>query len=197
MDLVASAAATAERLLVTLPRRWAHVQAVAARAAELVEVLAESDRSAVVAAAWLHDVGYAPDIAATGFHPLDGARFVASQGDFADVVAQLVAHHTGATVEAIERGLGEELATFPAPPRRLLDVVTAADVLTGPDGLPVKPAERVAEILRRYPEDDPVHRAVAQSGPGLIATANRVLARLADVRLGAASVGSVGDPQSH
>jgi hypothetical protein len=31
-----------------------------------------------VAAAWLHDIGYAPAIAesGTGFHPLDGARYL-------------------------------------------------------------------------------------------------------------------------
>jgi hypothetical protein len=28
----------------------------------------------LVAAAILHDVGYAPDLATTGFHPLDAAR---------------------------------------------------------------------------------------------------------------------------
>ncbi|WP_406239339.1 hypothetical protein [Nocardia sp. NBC_01009] len=27
-------------------------------------------------AAWLHDIGYAPDIARIGFHPVDGAEFL-------------------------------------------------------------------------------------------------------------------------
>jgi HD superfamily phosphodiesterase len=32
----------------------------------------------VVTAAWLHDIGLAPDLRDTGFHPLDGARFLTS-----------------------------------------------------------------------------------------------------------------------
>jgi HD superfamily phosphodiesterase len=28
------------------------------------------------AAAWLHDIGYSPEIAVSGFHPLDGARYL-------------------------------------------------------------------------------------------------------------------------
>ena len=31
-------------------------------------------------AAVLHDVGYAPDVAITGFHPLDGARHLSRSG---------------------------------------------------------------------------------------------------------------------
>ena len=56
-----------------LPRRWAHTQGVAATARGLAPVLGP-DADLVTAAAWLHDIGYAPDVAATGFHPLDGAR---------------------------------------------------------------------------------------------------------------------------
>ena len=56
----------------------------------------------------------------------------------------------------------------------MLDVLTVADMLTGPDGSPVIPANRVAEILTRYPEADPVHRAVSRSGPDLITAAERV-----------------------
>ena len=42
-----------------LPRRWAHVQGVAKKAERVAASLALSD-GALVAAAWLHDVGYAP-----------------------------------------------------------------------------------------------------------------------------------------
>jgi HD superfamily phosphodiesterase len=47
----------------------AHVQAVAARAAELAASVEPVDRALLVAAAWLHDIGYAPDLIVTGFHP--------------------------------------------------------------------------------------------------------------------------------
>ena len=30
----------------------------------------------MTAAAWLHDIGYAPAVDDTGFHPLDGARYL-------------------------------------------------------------------------------------------------------------------------
>ena len=34
----------------------------------------------LVAAAWLHDIGYAPELVETGFHPLDGARYLRREG---------------------------------------------------------------------------------------------------------------------
>jgi putative nucleotidyltransferase with HDIG domain len=58
-----------------LPRRWGHVQAVAAKAESLRPLLGE-DADLLVVAAWLHDIGYAPDVQDTGFHPLDGARYL-------------------------------------------------------------------------------------------------------------------------
>ena len=42
-----------------LPRRWAHVQGVAAQARGLAPVLG-TDADLLQAAAWLHDIGYAP-----------------------------------------------------------------------------------------------------------------------------------------
>lgn len=42
-----------------LPRRWAHVQGVAAKADRVATSLALTSE-ALVAVAWLHDVGYAP-----------------------------------------------------------------------------------------------------------------------------------------
>lgn len=51
------------------------------------------------------------------------------------------------------------LAEFAEPPELLLDVLTCADMTTGPDGSRVRATDRVSEILSRYPEDDPVHRA--------------------------------------
>ena len=58
-----------------LPRRWAHVQGVAARARSLAPVLG-ADAGLLEAAAWLHDIGYAPGLAVTSLHALDGARYL-------------------------------------------------------------------------------------------------------------------------
>jgi HD-GYP domain-containing protein (c-di-GMP phosphodiesterase class II) len=60
----------ARKLLeIPLPRRWAHVQGVAARARTLAPILGE-DADLLEAAAWLHDIGYSPELVETGFHPL-------------------------------------------------------------------------------------------------------------------------------
>lgn len=171
----------AEAYLAQLPRRWAHTIGVAEAADRLSLVLPVVMRPAAVAGAWLHDVGYAPSIAATGFHPLDGARFLREQG-LPCVVVALVAHHTGAGVEADERGMSEELAQIPTPPRRLLDVLTCADLTTGPTGRPVRAQERIAEILTRYPPGHPVHRAVTRSEPDLLAAVERVQRRAASIK---------------
>ena len=80
-----------------LPRRWAHVQGVASKAEHVAASLALSDE-ALVAAAWLHDVGYAPEVTDTGFHPLDGARYLAGAG-VPERVVNLVARHSYAILE--------------------------------------------------------------------------------------------------
>lgn len=176
-DLVTKAEALSATLVAPLGRRWAHVQQVAVRARELVPAVPTEDRTVLIAAAWLHDVGYSAQIAKTGFHALDGARLLADEG-WPPVVVQLVAHHTGAWSEAVERGLSAELGEFPRPPAELLDALTTADMTTGPDGVPLRAEERLVEILSRYGPESPVHRAVTRSAPELLAAVRRVDQRL-------------------
>ncbi len=171
---VARAKAVSTGLLAGLGRRWLHVQAVAARAEELSAGLEPHDRATVVAAAWLHDIGYAPDLALTGLHPLDGATYLSDQGFPAEIVS-LVAYHTGAEYEAEERGLLDQLRAFALPPSSLLDTLTAADMTVGPGGELVSAEERINEILRRYEPTHPVHRAVSSSAGDLIAVVARTL----------------------
>lgn len=169
------ARAIAEVRLADLPHRWAHVRGVAATAERLVVGLDAVDAEAVVTAAWLHDVGYAPSVRSTGFHPIDGAVFVRVEG-FSAAVVSLVAYHTGAVFEARERGLSDALAEFTEPPSVLLDVLTCADMMTCPQGSPVRAEDRITEILSRYPDGDPVHRAIGRAAPSLLAAAARVSA---------------------
>ncbi len=76
----------------------------------------------------LHDLGKSPSLRDTGFHALDGARFLARRGPFpADVIA-LVAHHTGAHSEAIEHGLHRQLARMGTPDPTQLALLSAADL---------------------------------------------------------------------
>lgn len=111
MESIASwARRTAEELLSPLGRRWAHVAAVGA-AAERIAPAFGPDGETLIAAAFLHDIGYAPEIAATGFHRLDGARFVRAHGE--ERIARIVAHHSGARLEAEPREIDGYCDEFP------------------------------------------------------------------------------------
>ena len=70
---------TSEQWLSPLGRRWTHVQRVVDLADEVGMTFGEG-RETLVAAAYLHDIGYAPEFAKTGFHPLDGGRFIRDRG---------------------------------------------------------------------------------------------------------------------
>lgn len=130
MGLVEQAAELARQLVEPLGRRWNHVQAVAERAQELSHAVSESDRTTLIAAAWLHDIGYSPRIGLSCFHPLDGARFLRDE-DWPDVVVRLVAHHSAARYEAPERDMVAELAEFPFVVSALQDALDTADLPTG------------------------------------------------------------------
>ncbi len=118
-----------------LPRRWAHTRGVAERAVEVRQVLG-IEASLLIAAATLHDVGYAPRLAVTGFHPLDGARFLRDEHGADERLVRLVANHSFALLEAEERGLREVLAReFPLLEEPLLvDALVYCDMTTTPDG---------------------------------------------------------------
>lgn len=162
--------------------RWRHVRAVADEAHALSAGLTEHETDSVIAAAWVHDIGYAPELAITGLHALDGARHLQRLGFPADVVA-LVAFHTGAMWEADERGLLDALSAIDPPPEHLLDTLTTADLSIGPAGHPVPAEDRLVEILARYEPQHPVHRAVRRSEQDLIAAVERTHARLRELRV--------------
>ena len=169
---VKQARVVAETLLVALPDRLMHVRAVVAAAESLRGHFDATTGDCLVAAAWLHDIGYAPSLRVTGFHPVDGATFARREG-FDELVVSLVAFHSGAPTEARERGISG-LSAFSAPPQRVLDALTFCDLTTGPDGSVVSPADRLDEVLERYGPDDPVHRAVDSARGELLAAVDRV-----------------------
>lgn len=71
----AGAEARAKALLGAGSGRWQHVAGVAsAAAAAAADPVADREAQLLIAAAWLHDIGYAVELAETGIHPLDGAR---------------------------------------------------------------------------------------------------------------------------
>src|SRR5438270_4113840 len=99
MHVVELAAQRAASLLAPLGNRWLHVQGVAEKAFRVGQVLKEEDRLYLLAAAYLHDIGYAPSLKKTGFHPLDGANYVL-EAFSNERLASLVAHHSEAHFEA-------------------------------------------------------------------------------------------------
>jgi hypothetical protein len=179
VDLPAWAEQQAAALLANLGDRWKHVRAVAAQVRQVSAAVAPEDLPYLIAAAWLHDVGYAPPLNRLGFHPVDGARYLRQQGQ--ERLASLVAYHSGARFEAEERGLVEELAEFAPEDGPLLDALTYADMTTGPAGERMVLEERIAEILDRYPPDDPVHCANRRARAALQEAVDRTLARLGAV----------------
>lgn len=184
MDLVTEARSIAAKLLgEDLPRRWRHVQAVGAKAAHVSAFLDESDQDVLVASAWLHDIGYAPSLAGTGFHPLDGGRWLRSQG-LDDRVACLVAHHTCALLEADERGLAAELAAeFEREESETADALWYCDATTGPDGQNLDVLDRLDEIRTRYGPDAIVTRFIDRAEPQIVAAVQRTRTRLAEAGL--------------
>ncbi|NEA72793.1 HD domain-containing protein [Streptomyces sp. SID13588] len=165
-----------------LPRRWAHSLGVAKRARSLRSILG-GDAELMEAAAVLHDIGYSPAIAATGFHPLDGARFLREQEGADERVVRLVAHHSCALLEAEERGLRQELeAEFPQERRALVDALIFCDMTTTPDGTPTTSIERVDEIVHRYGSDTIVGRFIQRAAPEIQAATHRVETRLLQAR---------------
>jgi hypothetical protein len=189
------AEATARRLLAkSLPRRWAHTQGVAAAARTLTPVLGR-DSDLLTAAAWLHDIGYAPDVADTGFHPLDGARHLRDAEGAGGMLCRLVAHHSCAINEAAERGLALEMTREFQPARRdLAEALTYCDMTTSPDGQRLQIEQRLAEIRARYGPGHLVSRTIGRSEPQLTRAVSRVTGRLAassSPSAGAASPGRV------
>lgn len=156
-SLSAWSRSTAQGYLEPLGRRWLHVAAVGALAERIAPAFGD-DGETLIAAAYLHDIGYAPELAATGFHPLDGGRFVRAQG-YEDL-ARLVAHHSGGRREAELRGFDGYCDEFPFGNGPLDHALTFCDLTTGPDGSPVSLARRVGEITERYGSDHVVARAI-------------------------------------
>jgi len=178
--LVVAARTLSRELLGHLPLRLRHSSAVAARSIELNDGFAADDSEALSAAAWLHDIGYAPTIRDTGFHPLDGARYLLAVG-WLDRVCGLVAYHSGAIFVASAWDLVDELAEFECETGPVADVLTYADQTVGPRGQPMTIDHRIADMLRRHGPASPNARAHEQRGRYLREVADRVEARRPDV----------------
>ena len=173
-----TAAELSRRLLGDETRRLQHVAGVA-DCAEKVATALVVEAEVLVSAAWLHDVGYAPDARDTGLHSLDGARYLQSRGTEPTIV-NLVAHHSCALLEAEERGLEEVLLSeFPFDASFPHAELCYCDMTTGPDGQRMDVMDRLAEIKSRYGPEDVVTRFITRAEPEVVATVRQVERRLA------------------
>jgi hypothetical protein len=93
-------------------------------------------------------------------------------------LAALVAHHSKSIHEAHVRGLASELRRFPAERGPVADTLIWADMTTTPQGRPTNAADRLAEILVRYPSGEPVHQAIEAATADILAAVRRTDARL-------------------
>ncbi len=170
------AAQVAAQYLEPLGNRWKHVQAVAQVACALQPAFSPSDGAYLLAAAYLHDVGYAPELVVTGFHPLDGAIYLRSLG--MERLACLVAHHSGACFEAELRGLAKELAAYPRERSAVADALTYCDQMCDAIGRRVTFRERQSDIHRRYGSTHIVSQASTRAYPSLTLSVARTVRRL-------------------
>lgn len=159
-----------------LPLLWAHVQGAARRARQL-RPLSGRDADLLEAAAILHDIGYAPDLAYTDFHPLDGAVFLGSI-DAPVRLVDLVAHHSYALLEADLRALSDELTDYHDERGSIRDALWYCDLTTAPNGDAVDARERIAEIKQRYRPDDVMTQFILRASGELLAATDRTSRRL-------------------
>ena len=155
----AEAQALALELLGEVGSRWPHVRSAGLMAARLGRLFDAEEAALLVAAATLHDVGYSPMAARTGFHPLDGALHLRSLG-MPERLVSLVAHHSEADMLGAAHGVHDLAARFPRERSLLADALVYADMHSAPDGRVIPAEERLADIGRRRP--DPVEALRAQ-----------------------------------
>ena len=172
--------------------RWTHTRAVAAQAAAVAAVVTAEQAPALLAAAWLHDIGYAEQLRDTGFHPLDGARFLRARG-WDTLVVGLVAQHSGARYVAEVRGLSAELDEFGDPASThgaLPDALTYADQTISAHGQVVDVQTRLDDMLLQHGPDSPNARCHHLRAPAIRAA----VARTGDRLLLRAAAGRARDP---
>ncbi len=97
-------------------------------------------------AALLHDIGYIPEAAHTGFHPLDGYNFLLQRGY--PQLAKLICAHSSSPEEALLRNIGplDESNDI------IAKLITFWDVQVKQGGEIVSYTERIRDILAKKSE---------------------------------------------
>ena len=172
-----------EKLAGPLPDRWRHVQGVVARARAVAGSLRlpPVEHDLLVAGAAVHDIGLAPDVAATKASFLDGARWLAEQGAPARLV-DLVAHCDCGQVEAALQGHEAEYARYRDERSPTRDALWYCCLTTGADGAPVSVDERIAAWATTYADDAVITRYAVLARDELLAAVARTEDRLRAVQ---------------
>lgn len=146
--------------------RLQHSLVAGRQASRLATALTDpADRAAVIVGALVHDIGYSPLITGVGWHPLDGARWLAGHG-WPRPLCRLVVWHTASWHEGRIRGLYDVAVDefgSPEPTDPLAAVIAAADLTTGPNGMPMSLDRRLVDIRHRYSPDSLVGQATRGS----------------------------------
>jgi hypothetical protein len=180
--LVLDARHLAQTLLADIPERWRHSVGVARQAEQLVGTLPDAaDAGTLVAAAWLHDIGYANKVRDIGFHPLDGGRYLLG-ARWPGRIASLVAHHSEALCVARVRGIADLLSPFRVEYGAVTDALSYADQTVGPNGHEMDFEQRLDDMLRRHGPTSPNALAHPWRAPRLRAAMRRVEGRLSTHR---------------
>lgn len=168
------AQALAHDLLHDHGTRWVHVLTAGSVAAGLAHLFDPDEAGLLVAAATLHDIGYSARVVRTGFHPLDGALFLRSEG-YPERLPRLVAHHSWAVLTAPQNGVHDLEDQFPREDSLLADALAYSDMHSAPSGEVIDPEVRLADIARRHA--NPVQAARADMLRASIARVNDALRR--------------------
>jgi hypothetical protein len=164
-------------LLRGLADRAMHSRLAGLQAWRVRTTVPAADADLLVSAALLHDIGYAPALRQTGFHPIDGANFLLRLGAPTRLAA-LVAHHSEAHLLAAAHGLRPQLSRFHREEGPITDALTYADMTAGPRGVPMSVPDRLADIAARHAHEDPQLVAARQARvPLLLAATERVRLR--------------------
>jgi HD superfamily phosphodiesterase len=137
------------RLLADLGTRWPHVRTAGHVADGLAALFSPQEHELLVAAATLHDIGYSPAVARTGFHPLDGGLYLREQG-YSERLASLVANHSYAALTAPAHGIENLGQLFPREDSLLADALAYSDMHSGPEGQVIEVEDRLADIAQRH-----------------------------------------------
>jgi len=164
------------KLAFEVPQRWGHAQATG-KEAERIAPAFGADATVLATAAWLLDVGHAPELAQTGFAPLDGANYLRAEGWLPRLV-DLVAHRSASGSEATTRGLRTEYAAFADEQSPTRDALWYCDIVIGPNGEWADVDARITELTSGYGAGDVAARTAAKAREELAAAVRRTRQRL-------------------